>query len=319
MTIYIVNIKCKIIMILTISRTFKEALTNFFRNSWLTVASVSVLIMSLFVVSVIYVLTLTVNGILMNIQEKVNVSVYFKSDTEETVILSAQKELQNLSEVGSVNYISRDQALENFKRDNAEEPVILQSLEEIGENPLLSSLVIKAKNPEDYQIIMDYVNLAQFKNEISRVNYGKHRETIDNLNQSVANIRKTGISLSIVFIFISILITFNTIRITIFTHKQEVEVMRLVGASNTFIRMHFIFEGFMYGIVASLISMILLYLYFKFGDITPIVSSIGLSSSKTMINVFMENIAFIFLMQLLLGISLGVISSLIAIRKFLKV
>ena len=167
MTIYIVNIKCKIIMILTISRTFKEALTNFFRNSWLTVDSVSVLIMSLFVVSVIYVLTLTVNGILMNIQEKVNVSVYFKSDTEETVILSAQKELQNLSEVGSVNYISRDQALENFKRDNAEEPVILQSLEEIGENPLLSSLVIKAKNPEDYQIIMDYVNLAQLKMKLA--------------------------------------------------------------------------------------------------------------------------------------------------------
>ena len=305
----------KFYMILTLTRTFREALNNFWRNSWLTVASVSVLIMSLYVVSLIYVTTYTANSILENIQQKVNVSVYFKSDVTEERILLAKDDFSKMSEIKSINYVSREKALEDFKAKNANEPVILKSLEEIGENPLLASLIIKAQNSNQYQPVIDSINQSQYIEDVSRINYGKNKEIIDKLNSVIATIRRVGIALGILFSLIAILITFNTIRITIYTHKPEIEVMRLVGASNAFIRLPFIFEGIIYGLVASVISMIILFITLRF--LTPYISSVIPTSS--LVSFYTSSFLKIFLLQATIGIALGILSSLVAIRKYLKI
>ncbi len=298
-----------------IGRTFKEGLKNFLRNSWLSVATTSILVLSLFVISMLYVVTLTTDSVLKNIQEKINISVYFKADTPEKKIIEAKNNLEKFGEIKSVEYVSKDEALEDFKKNNAEEPAIIQSLEEIGENPLLSSLVIKSQNPEQYQTVYDYIQQASFKNDISRINYGKNKEIINKLNGIVFTTRKVGMALGIIFTIISILITFNTVRITIYTYRQEIEIMRLVGASNIFIRLPFIFEGILYGLCSSIISMALLFVILKF--VTPYVSSI--IPVENLMYFYASEFWTIFQIQAGIGVVIGIFSSCVAMRKYLKV
>lgn len=302
-------------MFLTLGRTMKSGWVNFYRNGYLSVAAVSVMLLCLFTVSSLYIIVLTADNILQNMQEKVNVSVYFKASVSEESILKAKKDLDNFSEIKSVEYVTKEQALENFKKNSATEPVILQSLEEIGENPLLSYLVIQANNANQYDLVGEYLQNASFKDEISRVNYGKNKEVIDRLNNIVAEVRKIGLGIAGLFSIISLLIISNTVRITIYTHRKEVEVMRLVGASNTYIRLPFIFEGIIYGFVASVISTLLLFIVLKTSErfTTHLIPSVNL------VSLYLSNLVVILGMQILIGAFLGTLSSWFAIRKYLKI
>lgn len=302
-------------MFLVLARTFKESLINFWRNGWLSVAAVSVLVMSLYVVGMVFIMVMTADNILKNVEDRINVSIYFKSDTDESRILEIKQNLESYSEIKSINYVSKDQALEDFKRNNADEPVIIRSLEEIGENPLLPSLVIKANNPSQYQTISDYVSNSQFKDEVSRVNYGKNKEIISKLNNIIFQIKKIGVILASIFGTVSLLIIFNTIRITIYTHRQEIEVMRLVGASNTFIRLPFIFEGIIYGITAMVFALILLFITLKFA--TPYISSA--IPAQNLMSFYLNNTGVLLGIQGAFGVFLGIASSWIAVRKYLKI
>lgn len=302
-------------MFLIIGRTIKEGWSNFFRNGYLSVAAVSVMLLSLFAVSSVYIIALTADSVLKNMQEKVNVSVFFKSGVLEESILKAKQDLENYSEIKTVEYVNKDQALEIFKKNSASELVIIKSLEEIGENPLLSYLVIRANNANQYELIGEYLQNASFKDDISRVNYGKNKEVIDRLNNIVAEVRKIGLGVAGLFSIISLLIIFNTVRITIYTHRKEIEVMRLVGASNVYIRLPFLFEGIIYGVVASVISMLLLFFAIKF--LVPY--SARLIPNINIINLYLSNFATIFGVQILIGSFLGILSSWFAIRKYLKI
>lgn len=303
-------------MVIILWRTLRESLKNFFRNGWLSAATVSILTMALFSVGAFYVITLTADDMLKKIQDKINVSVYFKSDVSEKDLLEARSELEKISEVKSVKYISKEQALEDFRKSNEDEPSIIQSLDELGENPLLASLVIKAKQPDQYDALVKSVEEASFKKDISRINYKKTKDVIDNLNKFVAILRQAGTILGALFSLISILITFNAIRVTIYTYRQEIEIMRLVGASNTFIRLPFIFEGILYGIGASLVSMLALFAAIKFA--TPYVSMI-IVTTESLISFYQHSFWTVLGLQIAIGSGIGVISSWIAMRKYLKV
>lgn len=298
-----------------ISRTFKESIASIIRNGWLSIATISILIMSLYIISIFFVSTSTANGILEEIKNKANISVYFKADVKEETILEAKGETEKMGEIKSVDYVSKDEALENFKKNNASEPIILESLKEIGENPLLASLVIKANSSTDYQKIAESIKTAEFSDDVSRVNYNKNRDLIDKLNSVIATIQRVGISLGFLFAAISLLITFNAIRITIYTHKQEIEIMRLVGASNMFIRLPFVFEGIIYGIAGSFVSMLLLFISLKF--ISPYITSAIPTGS--LVGFYLGNFWMILLYQILLGSFFGVLGGLMAMRKYLKV
>jgi cell division transport system permease protein len=302
-------------MFLIFTRTFNESLKNLWRNGLLSIAAISVLVFSLYTISILYLLTATTDNILKEIQQKVNVTVYFKSDVSEENILKIRQDLGNYSEIKSADYVSKEKALDDFKKNNSDNPVILQSLEEIGDNPLLPSLVIKANNPNQYESVASYISTASFKDDIARINYSKNKEIINKLNSLVSEIRKIGLSLAILFSFIAILITFNTIRITIYSHKQEIEVMRLVGASNLYIRLPFIFEGVTYGVIASVISMIFLLITIKF--VAPYISKV--IPSENLLSFYFTNFAILIGMQILIGTLLGIFSGMIAIRKYLKI
>lgn len=303
------------IKIKKIQRTFKEGLDNFYRNGWLSFATVSVLAISLYIISVTLIIGVASNIALKNIQEKITISLYFNPDVQDSRIQEIKKKLVGYQEIQSIDFISKEQALEQFKKLGNNNPSISQALDEIGENPLLSSLVIKAKNPDQYDIIVRAINGASFASEISRVDYEENKVAIERLVTIVKIVEQVGLTLGIVFVFIGILITFNAIRLTMYAHKHEFEIKRLVGASNIYIRMPFVFEGVFYGASSAVIVMIGLFFTSRF--LEPITQ--GSISGGDIMDFYLRNFFIILLGLFASGIFLGTVSAAIAIRRYLKI
>lgn len=302
-------------ILLTITRTLKSGFQNFWRNGSLTVAAVSILTLALLIISVIIILSISANLGLKYVQDKIDIRVYFKSGIEESRIMAFRSEVQKYSEVKSAEYISKNKALDDFKENNKNKPEILKAVEAVEENPLLASVNIKASDPEQYETIAKSVENSSYQEDIASINYQQYRLVIDRFNATIKTIRKTGVFLFILFSIIAVLITFNVIRMTIFNHGTEIEIMRLVGASNNFIRLPFVFEGIIYGIFAAIIAMLLLLPIVKIA--TPYV--VGSAYVNVIQSDFTGYFALIFVIQLILGILLGTVSSLMAIRRYLKI
>lgn len=297
-------------------RTFKEGWLNFRRNGWLSFATVSILTLSLFIVSLSSLLGLTTHYVLKNMRDKVSVNVSFNPDITEERILEIRDELSKYKkEIASVEYVSRDNALQSFLAASGNDPVIAQAVEEIGENPLLASLVIRAVQPEDYEVIVKQIQHSTFQSDISRINYAKNKKIFTRMDHINSVTQKTGLILGAAFIFIAILITFNTIRITIYSHRQEFEIMRLVGASNIYVRMPFLFEGIFYGVAAAIVTSASLFVVAYF--IAPMTE--GALPQGNFMDLYILFFFPVFLGLLFLGVLLGVVSSTIAIRRYLKV
>ena len=297
-------------------RTFKEGWSNFKRNGWLSFATVSILTLSLFIVTLSLLLGLTTHYVLQGMRDKVTVSVSFNPDIPEQRILEIRDELTKYKkEIASVEYVSRDVALSGFLAESGNDPIITQALSEIGENPLLASLTIKAVSPELYEVIVSQIQNSTFQSDISRINYVKNKKIFTRLDRINSVTQKFGLILGAAFVFIAILITFNTIRITIYSHRQEFEIMRLVGASNIYVRMPYLFEGIFYGVAAALVTTVSLSIVAYF--ISPMTQdALPQGNFMGLYTTFFIPIFFCFFF---LGILLGVISSSIAIRRYLKI
>jgi cell division transport system permease protein len=296
-------------------RTYKEGWSNIQRNGWLAFATVSILTLSLFIISLSALLGLTTNLLLENLREKISVNVSFNPDVSEDRIKEVQGELTKYTqEIKSVDYISRDQALKDFLEQNNNDPVIKKAIDEIGDNPLLASLVIKANSADDYPVIVEQLQKSSFQNDIARINYEKNKKIFERLEKINQGTRKIGFALGTLFTLIAILITFNTIRITIYSHRKEFEIMRLVGASNLYVRMPVIFEGAMYGLLATFFTLLFLLIVAMY--MAPLTQ--GAISEGNVLQLYGRNFFTIAFMVLLLGVGLGVISSALAIRRYLK-
>ena len=298
-----------------LQRTFKEGLNNFYRNGWLSFATVSILAISLYIISVTVILGLAASIVSKDVQNKINVSVYFNSDVEDVKIQEIRSKLTVLDGIKSVDFVSKEQALEQFKKVGNNNPSIAQALDEIGENPLLSALVIKAKKPEQYELIVKAINGSTFSENVSRIDYEENKAAISRLNTIIKLVEQVGMTLGIVFIFIGVLITFNAIRLTMYSHRQEFEIMRLVGASNIYIRMPFVFEGVFYGASSAVSVMIALFITSNF--LVPITR--GSIAGGSILDFYLGHFFIIFFLLLVSGVALGTISAAIAIRRYLKI
>lgn len=299
-------------------RTFKEGAANYRRNGWLTFATVSVLTLSMFVIGLAALIGFAGHLSLRSLEEKISISVSFKPETSETRILSIQQELEKAkAEIASVRYVSREQALEEFLRDG--NPVLSDAVREIGENPLLSSLVIKATDPRHYDLIASKIQDSSYAQDIERVNYERNRKKIESLGTLTDRVRNIGLILGGMFSLIALLITFNTIRLTIYSHRQEFEVMRLVGASNLYIKMPFFFEGIFYGLTAALVTIVLLS-----GATLALSENVGALFSDILggKSFFMVYVSFLWVFIpgiIIASVLFGVVSSFIAIRRYLRI
>ena len=298
-----------------LKRTFKEGLDNFYRNGWLTFATVGVLAISLYIISMTAMLGATADIVLKNIQDKINISVYFNPDVAESTILDIKSKLVGFEEIKSIDYVSKDQALEQFKKFGDGNPSISQALDEIGDNPLLSALVIRTKNINQYDLVAKSISSSSFAEDISRIDFEENKAAIEKLTSIIKIVEQVGLTLGIVFIIIGVLITFNAIRLTMYSHRHEFQIMRLVGASNIYIRMPFIFEGIFYGVTSAIIVLILLFITSKF--LAPLTA--GSINGGDIVSFYFHNFFIIFGLLLLSGMGLGTLSGIIAIRRYLKI
>ena len=311
-------------MFVKLTRTFKAGVQNFIRNGWLSVATVSVIVIALFIINV-QVAIVTANELLLNdVQERLNISVYFKTQAEESKVLEAKREFEGIENVTKIEFISKDKALENFKASTSGNETIRKSIEELGENPLGPALNVSAADPDQYEGIAGQIEQSKFAEDISTVNYQKYKGIIDSLSKEFKSNQRVAILLGLTLSIVAILITFNSIRINIYSHRQEIEIMRLVGASNNYVRMPFIFEGIFYGLAAAIIAVPLAFFYLNFIASGETSNSILPFSNTKFIQTFLsdyfiKNILLVIIAQFFLGIFLGVISSAIAIRKYLKI
>lgn len=298
-------------------RTFHEGMTNVRRNGWLSFATVSILSLSLFIIGLSGFIAYSTHLVLGNIKDKVNVTISFNQNVSEAYIMEIKTSLEKYTaEVSSVEFISREQALAEFLAQNGNDESIKKALEEIGENPLFASLIIKATDPKHYEVIANQVQNSSFKDDISRVNYEKNKKIFERIQLINQTATTAGLTLGSIFVAVALIITFYTMYITIHSHKQEFEIMRLVGASNLYMKMPFIFEGMFYGIVSAVIASLFLFIISR--SLAPITAG-ALPLGGDMQSLFLGSSPVIFVGLLALGITLTTFSASLAIRRYLKI
>ncbi len=303
---------------INIKRIIRSGFVNFWRNGFVSLASILVITITLFLIGSLIFFSAVLNFALEELRNKVDINVYFTTVADEKEILALKGNLESLAEVASVEYTSREQALEEFRLRHENDFLTLQALEELGENPLGASLNIRATDTSQYESIARFLeNVGAFEEGgtsiIDSVNYNQNKVAIERLGRVIDGAETLGIAIIIVMAAVSIVIVFNTVRLAIYTSREEISVMRLVGAENRFIRGPFMIEGFLYGIFSAVVSLIIFY---------PVTAWMGGATERFFggINVFdyyLANFGQIFLIIIVSGIVLGVISSYIAVRRYL--
>lgn len=302
-------------MIVKLSRIIKYGFSGFIRNGWLSASTIIIMILALVVFEGLILFNVVAKGAVESLQDKIDISVYFKSNVSEDSVLNIKKSLEALVEVKGVQYISRDEALVEFKKAHEGDQVIIQTLEQLEENPLLSSINIKANDPRNYGTIADYLDKPIYKDLIEKVTYTQNHIVIERLISLVDTIKNTGAILTVFLSLLAVIITFNTIRLAIFSTSEQIGIMRLVGASNNFIRGPFIIEGIIDAVIAAVLSFLVLIPAINFASpyIVKFIPEIDIRIY------FNTHFISLFFYQLLFGISLGIISSIIAVRRYLHV
>lgn len=300
-------------------RIVRSGFVNFWRSGFVTLASILVMTVTLFVLGSMIFLDAMLASSLDQIQDKVDVNVYFTAEANEPQILALSDALQEREDVEDVEYVSREEALALFEERHAEDELVLQSLEELGENPLGAHLNVQATSPDQYEniatFIEEYGSTQGIASQIDTVNFFDNQTAIERLSSIISSIDTLSLFIIIVFAIISILIVFNTIRLAIYTSREEISVMKLVGASNTYIRGPFVVSGVLYGVISGLLALILLYPATLWaGPFTR-----NFFGGTSVFDYYINNFAEIFIILIVTGVVLGAISSFLAVKKYLKV
>lgn len=303
-----------------IKRVVRWSFASFWRNGFVSLAAVAVMTVTLFVIGSLVFIGVLLRTSIDALKDKVDINVYFVTSAPEEEILSLKKSLEVLPEVAKVEYVSREQALGGFKNRHQDDQLTLQSLNELGDNPLGAALNIKAKDAANYEGIARFLDqggrlIGDGKTPIiDKVNYYQNKIAIDKLIRVTSSAQTLGLFVILFFAAVSILITYNTIRLTIFISRDEVSVMRLMGASGYYISARFLLQAAFYGVTAGVIALSVFY---------PTTYWLGPKTADFFfgVNVFryyLDNFPQIFLLIFGSGIVLGVASSFLAVRRYLN-
>ena len=308
-------------MWIKLKRIVRSGFFSFWRNGFVSLSSILVMMVTLFVIGSTIFSGAILTSTLEQIKDKVDINVYLIRTAPESDILALKKDLEQLPEVlPPVTYISRDEALANFKTRHQNDQFTLQALDELGVNPLGATLNIKAKDPSQYESIAQFLQSKSTANGsnnsiIDKVNYYQNKDAIDRLTHIINSANKLGFILTIFLIIISVLITFNTLRLVIYMSRDEISVMRLVGASTGYIRGPFFIAGAIYGFISAILTLILFYPETLWLGKTTEDFFVGLN----IFHYYASNFGQTFLIIVLSGIAIGSVSSFLAVRKYLKV
>jgi len=303
---------------LNLKRIFKSGFVAFWRNGVVSLSAILVMVITLLIISFVLFSGTLLDHTLNELKDRVDVNVNIATDVVEDEALGLKTQIENLPEVESVEYVSPEEALEQYRERHVNDQKILAALDELNDNPLGAVLNIKAKSPSQYESIQLFLEQNYPEGEIDsiieNVNYARKKEAIDKLNLIIEAGEQFGLLLTVVFVVLSIIITLNTIRLAMYISRDEIRVMNLVGADHSYISGPFIITGSIYGIFSAILVLVLLYpITFYIGPkIAPVFFDLNI------FNYYVNNFGEIFLIVFMSGIIIGAISSFLAINRYLK-
>lgn len=302
-------------------RIVTAGLRGFYRNRTVSLSSIFILTITLSIITAFYLFHAIFAYTLDQVTEKVDVRIYFTTDATEEQIGDVKARLMGLPQVKSVTYTSRDQALTEFREKHIGDQLTIQALDELGTNPFGASLSVVAKDTSQYQAIAEQVSspdsglLGGASGSVDKINYYQLKDSIDKLNNIIGWTNTVGFWLSMIFILMSCMIVYNTIRLAIFVYRDEIAVMKLVGASNMFIRGPFIVEAILYALSATIVTLAIFYPATIWVTKKTVFFFEGMNINAYFLSHFFQLAGLL----LLAGVVLAVVSSLLAVRKYLKI
>jgi cell division transport system permease protein len=304
---------------ISLERIIKNGFVNFGRNVWLAIAAIAMMGITLTILLFAIIANTTFTHTIADITSHIDVSVYLKDNITEPQRIKLINQVKSLENVKSVSYLSKNDALKRYEQQNANNPDLLAAISQT-DNPLPASLDIKPKDPNQLQDIKDFLDKPQIMAlQSDPTSYsGDRKAAIDKITSATHFFQQAGVVGIIVFIIISMLIIFNTIRMAIFNRRDELVIMRLLGASTAYIRGPFIVETMLYGAVAAAISLTVGWSLFRVASSTLQASSLGLLDIGYSSRYFSDHLFSILTIQLLVGILIGAASSGIATRRYLR-
>ncbi len=299
-------------------RVIKLGLVNFQRNAWLSIASTIVMTITIFIIGVFIIQSAVISGTVKGIEGKLDLSIYFEDEVAQEDILKIRDTLANRADVKSAKFISKEDALEIWRQRPTNEKV--KSLVSEDNNPLPRSLSVIANDPERLAQIASLFEAEEYQDSVRRVSYTDNASAIDNLVNSVGAVQRNGLILSMIFILLSFILIYNTTKIVIISRKNEIEIMRFVGSTESFVRLPFLVEAFLFGVFGVLLAIPALNLFLKYdlASSNPLLS-ITKFLAPDMLSYFNSNLFWIVPALLALGVSLSVGMSYFAVRKYVKV
>lgn len=307
-----------------LSTSFKRVLASgaksFVRSGVVSIATVLIMTVTLVIIGSLLFLSATLSNTLTSIKDKVDVNVYFVPNADEVDILSVKRKLEALPDVATVTYTNREDALTKFRERHVEDSLTLQALEELGDNPLGASLAVKANDPSEYEGIVKFLSDDPSVSPssgpiIDRINYYQNKTVIDRLTVAIETTERAGIFVILLFAIASLIIAFTTVRLAIYTARDEIAVMRLVGATNMYIRGPFIVAGIISGVLAALLALLFFYPATWYAG-TSLASWLG---GFNLFTYYLEQFAFIFFVLVGSGVLIGALASFLAVRRYLRV
>jgi cell division transport system permease protein len=304
---------------ITFGRVIKTGMLNFIRNAWLAVAAIAVMVITLTIVLFSVIASATFANTIQQITDKIDISVYLQDTVSEDQRNQLISELKAHENVKTIEYISKEEALERYKEQNRDNLDLLLAISQT-DNPLPASLQIKPHDPNNIQSLKDFLERPEIRTlQSEETSYsGDRKEAIDKIAGATAFFKRAGIAGIIVFAIISVLIIFNTIRMAIFNRREELNIMRLLGASTWYIRGPFVVETVIYGIISAILSVTICNILFNIQANAFNANSLGLLDIGYASEYFADNFWTILAIQLTLGILIGAVSSIIATRRYLK-
>jgi cell division transport system permease protein len=305
-------------MMTGLRRVTKAGFVGFWRNAYVSLASIFVLTVALFVIGSTMFLDQLLTTSLQSLQSKVDINVYFVPEAPQEEIDQLLTSIRALPDVEMAKLTTREEALDLYRERNQNDEIALQALDELNINPLGANIAIQAKQTSQYENIARFIDEQRALEQpqtpvIDEVNYTRNKESIDRLTAIINAVERSSFITLIVLLIAAVLITFNTIRLAIYTAREEISIMRLVGASNMFIRGPFMLQGFMYGFIAGILVLLIFY---------PILLWIGPGAAEffeiDLLAYYGQNFGYIFFVLVGIGVTLGLVSSTLAVARYLK-
>ncbi len=307
-------------ILLQTSRALKFAAQNFKRNLWLSIVTVIILIVATFSVSLVAALQALGQRALQTVEQRVDVSLELKREVTDAQAQELRERLLQLPHVQKIVFQSQTEALEAFRTLHADDPNIQQLLQELTENPLPGRLVITAERLEDYEAVLRAIDAPENSGLVENKDrdFKDAKAVMEKLQSITQRVRQVGFAVSAVFVLLSLIVVFNTIRIAIYTHREEIGIMRLVGASNAFIRAPFILESALYSIIGAGLAVLLM--LFLWQGAAPAMHRFFFSGTDVSVQgILQTNFWSILGLEFLGALVLCVVSAVIATRRYLKV